>query len=158
VMRHRSSPIEEVNDRLDTLVQIGWASRNALRTRYTVAITPEAWEATYWTMVSIDTSNSLRLQTAASCQTLARHPRQRPIFHPSTSPTTSLSAKYWPARTSRRYSRVHSVWRGGGSLIVLAGFTTAMLVAFVTPRLGFSLICATLILRLRPEVPGFTNR
>jgi len=49
---------EEVNDRLDTLVQIGWASRNALRTRYTVAITPEAREATYWTIVSIDTSNS----------------------------------------------------------------------------------------------------
>jgi len=48
----------EVNNRLDTLVQIGWASRNALRTRYTVAITPEAWEATYWTIVSIDTSNS----------------------------------------------------------------------------------------------------
>jgi hypothetical protein len=81
---------EEANDRLNTLVQIGWASRNALRTRYTVAITPEAWEAIYWTMV----------------------------------------------------------W----------GFTTGMLVAFVTPRLGFSLICAVLILHLRPEVPGFTNR
>jgi hypothetical protein len=44
------------------------------------------------------------------------------------------------------------------SLIVLAGFTTAMLVAFVAPRLGFGLICAALILHLRPEVPGFTNR
>jgi len=30
------------------------------------AITPEAWEATDWTMVSIDTSNSLRWHTAAS--------------------------------------------------------------------------------------------
>jgi uncharacterized membrane protein len=41
------------------------------------------------------------------------------------------------------------------SLIVLAGFTTAMLVAFVAPRLGFALICAALILHLRPDV---TNR
>ena len=38
------------------------------------------------------------------------------------------------------------------SLIVLAIFTTAMLVAFVAPRLGFALICATLILHLRPDV------
>jgi uncharacterized membrane protein len=44
------------------------------------------------------------------------------------------------------------------SLIVLAGFTTAMLVAFVAPRLGFGLICAALILHLRPDVRGFTNR
>jgi hypothetical protein len=65
---------EGVNDRLDTLAQIGRALRNALRTRYTVAITPETGEAIYWTMVS--------------------------------------------------------------------GFTTAMLVAFVAPRSGFSLICA----------------
>lgn len=43
------------------------------------------------------------------------------------------------------------------SLIVLAGFTTAMLVAFVAPRLGFGLICVALILHLRPEAPGFTN-
>ena len=47
---------ERVNDRLGTLAQIGRALRNALRTRYTVAITPEACEAIYWTMVSIDTS------------------------------------------------------------------------------------------------------
>jgi uncharacterized membrane protein len=40
------------------------------------------------------------------------------------------------------------------SLGVLAGFTTAMLVAFVAPRLGFGLICGALILHLRPEVPG----
>jgi uncharacterized membrane protein len=38
------------------------------------------------------------------------------------------------------------------SLIVLAGFATAMLVAFVAPRLGFGLICAALLLHLRPEV------
>jgi len=40
------------------------------------------------------------------------------------------------------------------SLIVLAGFTSAMLVAFVAPRLGFGLVCAALILHLRPEAPG----
>jgi hypothetical protein len=40
------------------------------------------------------------------------------------------------------------------SLVVLAVFTTAMLVAFVTPRLGFGLICGALLLHLRPEVPG----
>jgi uncharacterized membrane protein len=40
------------------------------------------------------------------------------------------------------------------SLVVLAGFLTAMLVAFVAPRLGFGLICAALILHLRPDVSG----
>ncbi len=40
------------------------------------------------------------------------------------------------------------------SLVVLATFTTAMLVAFVAPRLGFGLICGALILHLRPEAPG----
>jgi uncharacterized membrane protein len=40
------------------------------------------------------------------------------------------------------------------SLVVLAGFTTAMLVAFFAPRVGFSLICCALILHLRPEAPG----
>jgi len=40
------------------------------------------------------------------------------------------------------------------SLVVLAFFTTAMLVALVAPRLGFGLICGALILHLRPEVPG----
>jgi uncharacterized membrane protein len=45
------------------------------------------------------------------------------------------------------------------SLVVLAIFTTAMLVAFVTPRLGFGLICGALILHLWPDVPGsLTNR
>jgi uncharacterized membrane protein len=38
------------------------------------------------------------------------------------------------------------------SIVVLAIFTTAMLVAFVAPRVGFGLICGGLILHLRPEV------
>jgi uncharacterized membrane protein len=37
------------------------------------------------------------------------------------------------------------------SLIVLASFTVAMLIAFVAPRLGFGLICAALMLHLRPD-------
>jgi uncharacterized membrane protein len=41
------------------------------------------------------------------------------------------------------------------SLGVLASFTTAMLVAFVAPRLGFGLICVALIFHLRPDAaPG----
>ena len=44
------------------------------------------------------------------------------------------------------------------SLVVLAIFTTAMLVALVAPRLGFGLICVALLLHLRPDVPRFTNR
>src|SRR5882762_2133720 len=41
------------------------------------------------------------------------------------------------------------------SLGVLASFTTAMLVAFVAPRLGFGLISGALILHLQPEAaPG----
>ena len=40
------------------------------------------------------------------------------------------------------------------SLVVLASFTIAMLVAFVAPRLAFGLICAALILHLRPEARG----
>src|SRR5436190_10072250 len=39
------------------------------------------------------------------------------------------------------------------SLGVLASFATAMLVAFVVPRIGFGLICVALILHLRPEAP-----
>ena len=38
------------------------------------------------------------------------------------------------------------------SLAVLASFTAAMLVAFVAPRVGFGLICAALVLHLRPDV------
>jgi uncharacterized membrane protein len=44
------------------------------------------------------------------------------------------------------------------SLFVLGGFTTAMLVALVAPRVGFGLICAALILHVPPEARGFTNR
>ena len=40
------------------------------------------------------------------------------------------------------------------SLLVLAIFTTAMLIAFVAPRIGFGLICGGLILHLRPEASG----
>jgi uncharacterized membrane protein len=40
------------------------------------------------------------------------------------------------------------------SLIVLVSFTTAMLVAFAAPRIGFGLICAALVLHLRPDVTG----
>jgi hypothetical protein len=40
------------------------------------------------------------------------------------------------------------------SLVLLAIFTTAMLVAFVAPRVGFALICGGLVLHLRPEAPG----
>jgi uncharacterized membrane protein len=37
------------------------------------------------------------------------------------------------------------------SLVVLASFTIAMLVAFVAPQLAFALICAALILHVRPD-------
>ena len=41
------------------------------------------------------------------------------------------------------------------SIIVLASFTAAVLVAFAAPRIAFSLICCALILHLRPEAaPG----
>jgi uncharacterized membrane protein len=40
------------------------------------------------------------------------------------------------------------------SLVVLASFTTAMVVAFVAPRVGFGLISAALVLHLRPDVSG----
>jgi uncharacterized membrane protein len=55
-------------------------------------------------------------------------------------------ARHLPART-RRFARRRS-------LIVLAIFTTAMLVAFVAPRVAFALICCALVLHLRPEAPG----
>jgi uncharacterized membrane protein len=56
------------------------------------------------------------------------------------------SAMLVPERTRRRARR--------RSLVVLAIFTTAMLVALVAPRFGFGLICGALILHLWPEVPG----
>lgn len=54
---------------------------------------------------------------------------------------------------ARRIARVRS-------LVVLAGFAIAMLVAFFAPRAGFGLICAALLLHLRPDVriPGLTGR
>jgi uncharacterized membrane protein len=58
------------------------------------------------------------------------------------------------AETAHVSERVRRVARRR-SLVVLVIFTTAMLVALVEPRLGFALICAALILHLRPDV---TNR
>src|SRR5262245_54855467 len=58
------------------------------------------------------------------------------------------------AETAHVSERVRRVARRR-SLVVLAIFTTAMLVAFVAPRLGFALICAALIPHVRPDV---TNR
>jgi len=43
------------------------------------------------------------------------------------------------------------------SLIVLASFTAATIVAIFAPRIGFGLICAALVLNLRPEARGFTS-
>jgi TMEM175 potassium channel family protein len=40
------------------------------------------------------------------------------------------------------------------SLVVLAIFATAVLIAVVAPRLSFGLICGALIFHLRPEVPA----
>ena len=40
------------------------------------------------------------------------------------------------------------------SLIALASFTTAMLVALIAPRIGFGLMCGSLIFHLRPEGSG----
>jgi uncharacterized membrane protein len=37
------------------------------------------------------------------------------------------------------------------SLVVLASFTIAMLIAFAAPWLAFGLICAALVLHLRPD-------
>jgi len=44
------------------------------------------------------------------------------------------------------------------SLGVLAMFTTAMLIAFIAPRLSFGLICVALILHLRPDVSASIPR
>lgn len=65
--------------------------------------------------------------------------------HVLTAPdTTQMSER------TRRFARRRS-------LVVLTGFTTAMLVAFVAPRIGFALICTALILHVRPEPPGFAR-
>ena len=39
------------------------------------------------------------------------------------------------------------------SLIVLASFTTAMLIALFAPRVGFGFVCAALVLHWWPEPP-----
>lgn len=44
------------------------------------------------------------------------------------------------------------------SLVVLGSFIAAMLVAVIAPLVSFGLICAALILHLRPDFRGFTNR
>jgi uncharacterized membrane protein len=62
---------------------------------------------------------------------------------------TQARATHLPKR-ARRLARQRS-------LVVLAIFATAMLVAFVAPRVGFGLICGALILHLRPEAPGVVN-
>jgi uncharacterized membrane protein len=40
------------------------------------------------------------------------------------------------------------------SLLVLATFMAAMLLAFVVPRIGFGLVCAALMLHLKPDISG----
>jgi uncharacterized membrane protein len=57
---------------------------------------------------------------------------------------TGADAARVPARIRSRARR--------RSLVVLAGFTFATLVAFVAPLIAFGLICAALILHLRPDV------
>jgi uncharacterized membrane protein len=44
------------------------------------------------------------------------------------------------------------------SLVVLAGFVLAMLVAFAAPRVAFGLVSTALLLHLRPDVRGFAIR
>jgi len=51
--------------------------------------------------------------------------------------------------------RTHPAHGEALSIIVLASFTIAMLVAFVAPRVAFVLICCALIFHLRPDAaPG----
>jgi uncharacterized membrane protein len=60
---------------------------------------------------------------------------------------TNADARQLPDSV-RRLARVRS-------LGVLTSFAAALLVALVAPRLGFALICGTLLLHLRPEAaPG----
>jgi uncharacterized membrane protein len=55
------------------------------------------------------------------------------------------------AGAARVSARIRNVARRR-SRVALAGFTTATLFAFVAPRIAFGLICAALILHLRPDV------
>ena len=73
------------------------------------------------------------------CIDIAYNVFERKVF--ARADATQLSAR------TRRIARRRS-------LVVLASFTTATLVAFVAPRLGFGLICAALILHVRPDVSG----
>lgn len=57
------------------------------------------------------------------------------------------------ADTGQRPARARRAARSR-SLVVLAGFAVAMLVAIVAPRIGFALICGSLMLHLRPDVSG----
>jgi uncharacterized membrane protein len=59
-----------------------------------------------------------------------------------------ILARADPAQVSARIRRLAR----RRSLVVLTSFTIAMLLAFVAPLLGFGLICAALILHLRPDV------
>lgn len=59
---------------------------------------------------------------------------------------SGAEARHLPVRTRRLARR--------RSLIVLAIFATATLVAFIAPRIAFCLICSALVLHLRPEAPG----
>ncbi|HKA58011.1 MAG TPA: TMEM175 family protein [Gemmatimonadales bacterium] len=58
------------------------------------------------------------------------------------------------AETARLSERTRRIARRR-SLVVLAMFTTAMLVALVAPRVGFALICGALLFHVRPDI---TNR
>jgi len=73
------------------------------------------------------------------CIDLAYNVFEREVF-------AGVDATQMPERVQRMARR--------RSLVVLASFIIAMLVAFVAPRLTFGLICAALILHLRPDVSG----
>src|SRR5215510_15074275 len=55
------------------------------------------------------------------------------------------------AETARLSERTRRIARRR-SLVVLAMFTTAMLVALVAPRVGFALICGALLFHVRPDI------
>lgn len=55
-----------------------------------------------------------------------------------------------PAQVSARMRRLARL----RSLAVLAGLTVAMIVTSIAPHVGFGVICAALILHLRPDVSG----
>jgi uncharacterized membrane protein len=73
------------------------------------------------------------------CVDIAYNVFEREVF-------AGVEANQVPARTRRLGRR--------RSLLVLAMFAAAMVVAFFAPRIAFGLICGALLLHLRPEVPG----